>query len=534
MKQPRNLHPFLLPILPVLFLYAYNNQELSLADLWGPLALTLAGAGMLWGLLALVLRDRGRAGLLTSLFCLWFFSWSRLYSLVPDSYDAPSIRSCFTIYLLLIAGAAGFIIYQKRGRNTLTVALNLMALGLVALQLTSIGRFELRRSLTAAKIKPATEVKLAATSPTAQFPNIYFIVLDGYARADTLQQIYHYDNRPFLQALAQRGFQVIPQSRANYGQTPFSIASTLNFKYLDQLAREVGTDSSDRMPLTTMIQNSRLFSILRKQHYQISTFPSGYTMIELHEPEVHVFKPKGKTIPVEFDTLLLKTTVTALFVNMTPSRREPTLSPWLRPLYTFDHLQEANQLTPPFFVYAHILLPHPPFIFDRNGELLVHPIKGRVHGTYKGIDLAHNDAGKFPGTREEYINGYREQLIYTNNCTLKALDRVLASSHRPTLIVLISDHGPASQFVKAEQGNPRGMKERFANFISYRLPDGGTLTAADELSSVNIFRLVLNRYFNTQLQLLPDKSYASSWEKPYLFTDVTAIATGRAKDSRRK
>ena len=58
---------------------------------------------------------------------------------------------------------------------------------------------------------------IAATEGGAALddPDIYFIVLDGYARADVLAKYYGFDNGPFIGGLRQRGFQVSEASRSN-------------------------------------------------------------------------------------------------------------------------------------------------------------------------------------------------------------------------------------------------------------------------------------------------------------------------------
>ena len=44
---------------------------------------------------------------------------------------------------------------------------------------------------------------------------------------------------------------------------------------------------------------------------------------------------------------------------------------------------------------------------------------------------------------------------------------------------------------------------------------------------MNSFRIVLNGYFG-ELELLPDRSFFSTWPEPYLFHDVTkAVASDK-------
>ncbi|MCV0387494.1 MAG: hypothetical protein K5821_13900 [Nitrobacter sp.] len=63
-------------------------------------------------------------------------------------------------------------------------------------------------------------------------PNIYFFLMDAYARADKIKTILHYDNSPFLDLLKDRGFYVVERATANYPVTWLSIASTLSMKYV--------------------------------------------------------------------------------------------------------------------------------------------------------------------------------------------------------------------------------------------------------------------------------------------------------------
>jgi hypothetical protein len=67
---------------------------------------------------------------------------------------------------------------------------------------------------------------------TCDKPDIYFIVADEYAGDQELKEIFHFDNSKFLDRLRQLGFKVLKNTTSNYNFTPYSIASTLNMKYL--------------------------------------------------------------------------------------------------------------------------------------------------------------------------------------------------------------------------------------------------------------------------------------------------------------
>jgi hypothetical protein len=54
------------------------------------------------------------------------------------------------------------------------------------------------------------------------------------------------------------------------------------------------------------------------------------------------------------------------------------------------------------------------------------------------------------------------------------------------------------------------------------LPGGEPLDLSPTLSSVNTFRLVFDRYFDTDLPLLPDRSFTSAGKfRPYDMTEIT-------------
>ena len=100
-------------------------------------------------------------------------------------------------------------------------------------------------------------------------PDIYFIVLDGYARADMLAEHYGLDNGPFIRGLEQRGFQVAEASEANYTWTFLSFASTLNMDYLPALlGRKLDASGCDREHAYRLLRDNRAAAFLRSRGYR--------------------------------------------------------------------------------------------------------------------------------------------------------------------------------------------------------------------------------------------------------------------------
>jgi hypothetical protein len=97
--------------------------------------------------------------------------------------------------------------------------------------------------------------------------------------------------------------------------------------------------------------------------------------------------------------------------------------------------------------------------------------------------------------------------------TLATVRRILARSRIPPVILLQGDHG--TDFLR--WANPAHVRERSGAFGAYYLPDGGARSWPDTVTPVNLFRLVFDTYFGTDLPLLSNAVYPSTESAPYVF-----------------
>jgi hypothetical protein len=171
-----------------------------------------------------------------------------------------------------------------------------------------------------------------------------------------------------------------------------------------------------------------------------------------------------------------------------------------------------DDVSGPKIVYFHVVVPHPPFVFDADGNAVT---PNRPYSIADGED--------YPGSADEYRSGYRQQLIFLNKEILQVLDAILAKSPNPPIIVLMGDHGPASMF-SSDMENPGCLRERTHNLYAVLLPhhqkDG---TAYASMTPVNTFRVIFNTYFGTDLPLLDDATYLTSFREPDKVIDITRI-----------
>ena len=141
----------------------------------------------------------------------------------------------------------------------------------------------------------------------------------------------------------------------------------------------------------------------------------------------------------------------------------------------------------PFFAFVHIFIPHRPFIFDQDGNPT----------TTENIDIANIDEDK-----EGYIN----QLIFANKKTEEIINKILDTSESEPIIIIQGDHG-ATVIEGIESFNKKAIKERYSILNAYYFPDEVSMRPYEGISSVNTFRLIFNNYFNSNYELLEDRSY---------------------------
>jgi hypothetical protein len=168
-----------------------------------------------------------------------------------------------------------------------------------------------------------------------------------------------------------------------------------------------------------------------------------------------------------------------------------------------------------YFVFAHIVAPHPPFVFGKNGEFISHSTAFKL-----------GDTTKYAGTREEYIHNYTDELTYINTLVLRTVKTILSESKTPPVIIIQGDHGPGAYLDWASAENTN-MRDRFSILNAYYLGGRQTKLLYPSISPVNSFRVVLNEFFGTKLELLPDRSFFSLWLSPFRFQEVTHEVTGK-------
>ena len=527
MTRILQLHPLLFALYPVTFLLASNVEEFPSAVAATPLMVSAAGALLLWASSAALLRDRVKGGLLTSLGCVLFFGHG-FFRTLAEAVTPGAQGSAGTVEVVLaclecgLFGGAFFALRRARGSlRDLNRVLGTAALVLFAQPLWTIAQHEWSLRVEGEETQPETKSSTGAAPgiDLAAAPDIYFIVLDGYGRADVLKDIYGVDNTELRAYLESVGFYVASDAHANYAQTSLALAAALNMAYVKNLMpsreRNLGM-------LNYAIRNNRAFNRLRQNGYSLIAFASASNRVTMHDPDVFY---DGQALD-EFQTGLLATTVVPLVARwLELARLDPYKLHRDAILYTFEKLPQVSGANHPRIVFAHILSPHPPFVFGVDGEPFTpsHPFSTTGMGNY-----------------ENYRSRYRDQVTFLSRKLRETVAEILANSERTPVIVIMGDHGPALGWldlgmdVLVPEEHPDVIRERMSILLAVLLPGetGDSLAPYPSITPVNVMRIVLDRYIGESFGLLEDHSYFSIYRKPFQLTRVDEILDDAASATR--
>lgn len=507
------LHPFLFAVYLVVGIYSQNATQVPLDWVFRSLLISILLALFIYTVLRTKFNDVEYAAWGTTLLIIWLFSGHiYLFLLGQSSFWRTPLGG--TLALVLFASALALLasrwLWGKiKSRKTITVFLNVVSSVLVLFSAWTIGSTLFRSTSQVRMIEDrVNRVEISATDASAASPDIYFIVLDGYGREDILRDLYGFDNSEFVSFLRDSGFYVADRSSPNYPQTELSISSSMNLDYLDGFVEGFG-DTSDRSPLRELMQHTVLRRFLKDRGYTFVALPSAALFAQITDADIYYNAVSGGIN--EFEGLVLSSTVASIF-SESWGVGLPVQSYGLHKRYilsAFQTLQTVSEIPSPKFVFAHILSPHPPFIFDRDGDFI---LPDRPYSTW--------DASLFPGAGEEYRKGYADQMVFINSEMMKAVTAILENSVNPPIIIVMGDHGPGAYYDTLTL-NESCLSERFSILNAYYFPDGKYELLYPSITPVNSFRVILKQYFGADMDVLEDKNYFAGWLSPYQFTDVS-------------
>jgi hypothetical protein len=443
-----------------------------------------------------------------------------------------------TVVILAAAWGLGRLVEWLAGRwgwwqsASPVTMLRLVLLGVFVTNLLLFLQYEGRLSgVTAYSPKTSVAPQLA---PTAK-RDVYYLVLDRYANSETLAKYYGFDNSQFLNYLRDDGWVVRDPAYSNYQFTAQSIASTMRMDYHTDIQKQLKDEPTiSYLPYRKLLEHSPVSQWFAGNGYEVHRLASWYGVTRTDE--------YGQSRNEQFSLTLFNQTF--LLSDLQSAALDHTVfASWFRSgvqvgpftlasmgrhdtgQQVLDQLDELSELAAephdqPRFVFAHILSPHPPYVFTPDGTMPSYSVDDNNQGASREL---------------KYIN----QLTYLNDRIKETVAAIRKSSKEEPVIIIQSDEGPyppafadynngEASLYPWSKASAETLKRKYGVLAAYYLPGVPAEQTSELNSSVNTFRFVFNHYFGAKLPYLPDCSLLYDGGRPFAFYDVTAKIQGSA------
>ena len=367
--------------------------------------MALLATTALYAAAALLFRDTRKAALLVTAFLLLFLVYDTVFDRVED-WQIAGWRPGRHRYALLacygVLGALATALYRTpRTLTTVTGLANVVTAGMLLLPAGTVAAKQLMPGVATSAPLPPLPSASRAPQP---LPDIYYLVFDRYGDRATIRDTYGYDNEALYRYLTGEGFFIAEASRSNYLKTALSLASSLNLTHLEDGALNVPRDSAEWAPIYDMLADHRLGRFLKAQGYSYVHAGSWWWPTRKNSNATQSINSYPFT-PRPLMVLLDSGLVAPVFRKTASPWLDDRRQQWSRVNHDLAALERIADQSGPKFVFAHVLVPHPPYVFNRDGSFLTAEAAARAE------------------ERESYVN----QLVATNRKIMALIDRILAN-----------------------------------------------------------------------------------------------------------
>ena len=496
-------HPILFGIFPVLSLFENNMSFTPIREIILPVIIIILVIIPTWIFLKIIIKDNKKSAFIISLSLILFFAYGPIFFAIDDitvnGEDIGRHMYLMIIFLGIWVSGTIFLIKTKKEIGNITTISNFMSLIIIGVMLFTIVGYNLENSYSV-KIEEFETIE----NGIKEFPDIYYIILDGYPGKTSLENVSGYDNQEFINNLQKQGFFIQEKSYVNYQHTFLSIPSILNMKYLNDIAGDLNATNNQAIPYE-IGSNNEVMNFIKSQGYIAVGFDSGWGFTRDMKSADLKLCGDNKIFNSEFMITLVKNSMlNPIYVKVFETNKAEAI------LCIFDELPKIkDKIDQPIFVFAHIFSPHPPYIFGANGEIR----------DLENIDPHLETSSNMD--KEAFVN----QLVFINKKITEVVNGLLDSENQP-IIIIQSDHGTAFLFEGNEDNwlNPTNemIKERTDSINFIFLPKNTTNIFSESITPVNTFPILFNHYFKTNFKILEDKIYFAK-DGSYDLKDVTNI-----------
>lgn len=486
-------------IFPVMSFYLTNIEQVyfNKSSFTVLLIYCLIGSSIVILISSVILKVKSKIQIFVFTCLSMFFFYGHLISI------AKSNKIILLIYLIILFTTCFVIFKSKLNLTNISKNINYFIIIIFSFVFIRILIFVPEKSnfyIDGSLVDSSTELV------NKNYPDIYYIVLDAYANSNTLKNEFNYDNKDFEDFLVEKGFFIGENSRSNYFSTFLSLPATLNLDYINFLGDSLSKGSTDRKVPYSMIKNNIVNKYLKNKGYKTVHFGSNWGPTVNNKFFDYDFPLKNSD---EFTSGFIQTTLLRIFYD---SYNSLVINESIKG--HFEKMTNLDSINSPKFVFAHFLNPHPPYIFDENGN---------------NLELSSDVKNEWYPNELKYYLG---QISFLNK-KVKTLVNELLNKSKNSVIIIQSDHGSyfnqlndyslikSNQQLQQDEANIRSLNERYKIFNAIYISDFYDKNLYNDISSVNTFRVIFNSIFDENFKILDDKSFLSSYDGPYEFIDIT-------------
>jgi hypothetical protein len=506
------VYPWLFAAYPVIRLYQENLADVEPGEVVLPLLAVLAATTVGMAIVARLLRDARRAAIVVAAFVVPLLSFGLLMEVLPASLGSARYG---VLAMTAVAVAIAVVVARRiRGQlGALTSGLNVLSFVLlIVVSIPAVqGAVDALRIGASPISDPATPIERGSSA--APVRDIYHIILDRYGSERALRTGYGLDNADFVAWLREQGFQVLDDAHANYTWTTVSMAATLGMSLLDGIAAATGPESRNMAPLYRRLAESRAGAFLQDLGYRYIHVGSWFDPTRDSSIADEVVHP---TQAVTFASMLTDLTMLPTLLGSAQAARQEDIGRAATAVrFELDELERIRDEPGPKYVLAHLLLPHPPYVFLEDGS--VAPKKAT----------------------------FGSQLAFANASLKRFLEPLLAlpEDERP-IIILQADEGPYPRRIVRDvvgfdwsTATDEDLITKFGILDAWLMPGPeGEAPLPEDMTAVNTYPELFRRYFGARVADAPDRTFLSPKDEPYDLIDITerlAVAEGRQPASAR-
>ena len=476
------VHMLFIAVFPILSLYGHNVTQVSFSSVIRSLVIAPVIVFVVFLIIFAFSRKFLFSSLITTLGFLFFHTIVPFQSLIIKiSPLEPVARLRFLIpfFLILFCLCAYFLLTKIRIYQSLTKFLNFFTLCLLI-----IPGFQISDYFLDIQSKKSTNIAnnpdiLTGQNQNVDPPDIYYLILDSHGRSDNIDHELGFDNSELLGHLEELGFYIAGCSNANYpSQTWQSMSATLNMAYFDHEKIKTQDPVQTQKEGMNRFKENMVLQKLEQYGYTFVSFKAVYDFLNFTEHKYYLdytYYP-GTSIHqlTNFELELLKNTPVSV-ISETLIDRDYKVQ-YDNTIAMLNELHQIPTSIPsPKFVYAHILIPHAPYIFSPTGEFV----------------LPEN---AYAFSAEKYV----DQVQFIDTEIRDIVDVIIKTSAQPPVIIIQGDHGYPSETLEGKAGILNAYYFPEVAAAQYLYP---------EITPVNTFRLIFDLYFGEDLELLPDQVY---------------------------